>query len=111
MHELGITQEVVAIAVAHAGGRRVKRVTLEVGKLTAVLPDALRFCFDLCTEGTAAEGATLEIIETPGRARCRACGAEVELEQPFGVCNCGTSDLEWLTGDELRVKELEVADV
>jgi hydrogenase nickel incorporation protein HypA/HybF len=109
MHELGIAQEVVAIVSEHAGGARVRRVVLQIGKLSAVLPDAVRFCFDLCAEGTAAEGALLEIIETPGRALCRACGAEVLLDQPFGRCRCGGTDLEWLEGEELRVQEMEVA--
>jgi hydrogenase nickel incorporation protein HypA/HybF len=108
VHELGITQEVVALATEHAGGRKVTRVVLEIGKLSGVLPDAVRFCFDLCTEDTEAAGAVLEIIETPGRGRCRACGGEVPLERPFGRCECGNTDLEWLAGDELRVKEVEI---
>jgi hydrogenase nickel incorporation protein HypA/HybF len=109
MHELGITEEVIAVVCEHARGAKVVRVVLEIGKLSAVLPDAVRFCFDLCSRGTAADGAVLEIIETPGRARCRACGTEVVLERPFGFCDCGGTDLEWLSGEELRVKEMEVA--
>jgi hydrogenase nickel incorporation protein HypA/HybF len=108
MHELGITQEVVAIVASRANGAKVRRVVLEIGKLTAVLPDAVRFCFDLCAEDTPAAGATLDIVETPGRGRCRACGGEVVLERPFGVCSCGSSDLDWVSGEELRVREIEV---
>jgi hydrogenase nickel incorporation protein HypA/HybF len=108
MHELGIAQEIVAIVSEHAGQARVTRVVLEIGKLALVLPDAVRFCFDLCSEGTVVEGASLEIIETPGRARCRECGQFVTLEKPFGRCECGNTDLEWLAGEELRVKEIEV---
>ncbi len=110
MHELGIAQEVVALVAAHARGK-VTRVVLEIGKLSAVLPDAIRFCFDLCTEGTVVAGAELDIIEVPGRARCRQCGGDVVLEQPFGRCECGSTDLEWQSGEELNVKEYEVLDV
>jgi hydrogenase nickel incorporation protein HypA/HybF len=109
MHELGITQEIVAIVCDHARGAKVTRVVVEIGKLSAVLPDAVRFCFDLCAEGTELEGATLEIIETPGKAQCRACGAAVVLDRPFGRCDCGNTDLKWLAGEELRVREVEVA--
>src|SRR5262245_30836942 len=109
MHELGITEEVVALVCQRAGAARVRRVVLEIGQLTAVLPDAVRFCFDLCTGGTTAEGAELEIRATPGRARCRACAAEFALPQPWGQCGCGSVDLEWLAGDELKVREIEVA--
>ena len=76
MHELGITQEIVDIAANHAAGGRVTRVVVEIGRLTAVLPDAVRFCFEACTEGTPIAGAELEIVEVSGRGRCRACGAE-----------------------------------
>lgn len=110
MHELAITQDIVAIALRHAEGANVKRVVVEIGKLTAVLPDAVRFCFDICTAGTAAAGAKLEIIEIGALARCRACRSEVRLEQPFGQCRCGSADLEWLRGEELRVKEMELDD-
>lgn len=108
MHELGITQEIIAIASEHARGAKVTRLVIEIGKLSAVLPDAVRFAFEVCREGTVLEQAELEIIETTGRARCRKCGAEVILEQPFGRCTCGNTDLEWLSGEELRIKEMEV---
>ena len=111
MHEFGIAQEVVAIAEERASGRRVTRVVLEVGKLSGVLPDAVRFCFDVCAEDTVVAGAVLEIIETPGLGRCRTCGADVPLTRPFGQCACGNTDLEWIAGDELRVRELELIDV
>jgi hydrogenase nickel incorporation protein HypA/HybF len=109
MHELGVTEEIVSLVAEHARGARVIAVVLEIGKLTAVLPEAVRFCFELCSAGTVLDGARLEIIETPGRARCRQCGREMELIQPFGRCPCGNSDLEWLAGEELNVKEIEVA--
>jgi hydrogenase nickel incorporation protein HypA/HybF len=108
MHELGITQEILAIVTEQSRGARITRVVLEIGKLTAVFPDAVRFAFELCSEGTPAEGARLDILETPGRARCRACGAEMALDQPFGCCPCGGADLEWLAGNELKIKEMEV---
>jgi hydrogenase nickel incorporation protein HypA/HybF len=109
MHELGITLQIVESVARHANGSAVRRVVLEIGKLTAVLPDAIRFCFDLCAEGTVVEGAVLEILEIPGLARCRACGADVPLERFFGRCLCGNSDLDWIKGEELRILEMELA--
>src|SRR5258706_12451880 len=106
MHELAITEEVVRIVGERAGARKVRRVVLEIGKLSSVLPDAVRFCFDLCAEGPPAEGAALEILEPPGLGRCRECGGEVKLDRPFGRCACGSSDLEWVSGDELKIREM-----
>lgn len=111
MHELGITQNIVAIALEHAQGAKVLRIRLEIGQLTAVLPDAIQFCFDVCCQGTLLEGAQLEVIEIPGLGRCRHCGAEVPLEHPFGICECGSTDLQLIQGEELKIKELETGAV
>ena len=108
MHELGLALEIVDSVQARIAGARVKRVVLEVGALTAVLPDALRFCFDLSTDGTPLQGAALDIVERPGRARCRACDAELPLMRPFGRCACGGTDLDWVGGDELKILEVEI---
>lgn len=108
MHELGITQNIVAIVAERANGAKVQRVSLEIGKLSAIMPDAVRFCFDVCCQGTVLEGATLEIIEIPGLARCRQCGAEVPLKQPFGICSCGSVGLDVICGEELKIKEMEI---
>jgi hydrogenase nickel incorporation protein HypA/HybF len=64
MHELSLTQNVVAIVAEAAGRRRVKRVTLEVGTLAGVLTDSIAFCFDVVARGTVVEGAALDIVST-----------------------------------------------
>jgi hydrogenase nickel incorporation protein HypA/HybF len=66
MHELGITRNLVAIVSDAAQGRRVRKVWLEIGERSALLPDAVRFCFDVVSRGTALEGAALEIVALPG---------------------------------------------
>ncbi|NEO33379.1 MAG: hydrogenase maturation nickel metallochaperone HypA [Symploca sp. SIO3C6] len=108
MHELGITQNIVAIVSEHAQGAKVQRVLLEIGKLSAIMPEAIRFCFDICSQGTVLEGAVLEIIEIPGLACCRQCGAKFSLNQPFGVCSCGSVEIDVISGQELKIKEMEV---
>jgi len=108
MHELGITRSVVAICAENSGGAAVKRVRLEIGKLSAIMPDAVRFCFDICAKGTVVEGAALEIVEIEGRARCRDCAIEFSLDKPFGKCFCGSTDLTQIAGNELNVKQLEI---
>lgn len=111
MHELGITQNIVAIVTEHAKGAKVQRVLLEIGKLSAIMPDAIRFCFDICTQGTILEGAILEILEIPGLAKCRQCGAEIYLDKPFGICSCGSVQLDLITGEELKIKEIEIEEL
>lgn len=109
MHELGITQGIVEIVAERAAGARVNRVTLEIGKLSSIVPDALRFCFDVCTQGTELDGAELSIIEIAGRARCRCCAREFPMNDFLAECECGSFDLELIAGEELKIKEMEVA--
>ncbi len=108
MHELALIEAVVTMVSDRLGDRKVSRVRLEVGQMTAVVPDAIRFGFDVCTRGTNLEGAVLEIVDVPAEARCRACGERLRFSQLVPVCLCGSADLEWLAGQELRVKEVEV---
>ena len=61
MHELAITRNIVAIVGDAAQGRRVTRVTLEIGKLSGVMADAVAFCFDVVAAETPLAGARLDI--------------------------------------------------
>jgi len=108
VHELGITRNIVAIVSEHAGGKQVKRVTIDIGKLSAIMPDSIRFCFDVCSKDTPLEKATLEINEIPGLGRCEECGAEIELKQLFGRCDCGCKRITCIAGEEMKIKEMEV---
>ncbi len=109
MHELGIVQEIVALVEERTEGRSVTALSLEIGALSAVLPDAVRFCFDVATEGTALAGAKLTVIEKAGRAKCRACSADVTMPGPIARCACGAFDLEWLDGTDVKIVGMEVA--
>lgn len=109
MHELGIALELANIVNERAAGARVKRVVVEIGALTAVLPDALDQAFVLVCEGTPLAGAALQIVAEPALGRCRSCTLESKHTSLVGRCSCGAWDFEWLSGSELRVRELEVA--
>lgn len=112
MHELGITRSIVEIAertAASQGAKRVLSVTVEIGALSGVLPDAVEFCFEACTRGTLLEGSALVIAAIPGRGRCRDCGGETDIDAfTFACPACGALGLERLQGDELRLTEVEI---
>ena len=52
---------------------RVSAVWLEIGQLSGVEVEAMKFCFDAVTRDSIAAGASLENIAVPGTGRCRAC--------------------------------------
>jgi hydrogenase nickel incorporation protein HypA/HybF len=107
--DLSIANGIVEIYAARAGTARVTRVQLEIGQLSAMLPDAVRFCFDVCARDTVLDGAALEIVETRGRAVCRDCDGEVALVRLAGRCTCGSAKLCVVAGEELKIRELECA--
>jgi hydrogenase nickel incorporation protein HypA/HybF len=108
VHELAISQSVVDSVVARTGSARVTAVQLDVGRLSGVVPDALRFCFDLVAEGTPLEGAALDIGEPAGRARCRGCGADFAVDDLVLLCPCGSADVEVTAGRDLLVRSVRV---
>jgi hydrogenase nickel incorporation protein HypA/HybF len=108
MHELAITESMVAAVAERVGEARVARVRLQIGQLAGVVPHALRFCFDACTRGTSMEGAALEIDEIPARGRCRRCGTEIAMASFLDECACGSIEVELIAGQELRIKHVEV---
>jgi hydrogenase nickel incorporation protein HypA/HybF len=109
MHELGITQSVVEAVTDRTGSSPVARVRVRVGRLAGVVPDAMRFCFELVTAGTPLEGAALEIDQPEGRGHCRTCGQDVALVEPILLCDCGSADVEVVAGRELAVASVVMA--
>lgn len=113
MHELAISETVVETVSERLPGSLISSVHLEIGALSGVVADSLRFCFDLVTEGTNLEGARLEISQPPTRCRCEACGSEFEpdetAEDTAPACACGSTDVQVLSGAQLRIVSVQVA--
>ena len=66
MHELGITRNIVAIVGEAAKGRRVTPRDARSREALGRDGDAIAFCFEVVAQGTALEGARLEIHEIDG---------------------------------------------
>ncbi|MBE0596491.1 MAG: hydrogenase maturation nickel metallochaperone HypA [Desulfuromonadales bacterium] len=115
MHEMGIVLQIIETARAaippQLQGIQVKALNLRIGKLTAVVPESLRFCFNIARQDTVLAGASLRIEEVPIEAACRDCGERSIIETPPFTCSrCGGGDLAILSGRELIVTSLELAD-
>ena len=115
MHEMGIALQIVEIATASLpadlGEARVTAVNLKIGKLAAVVPESLRFCFDVAIKDTALAGAKLVIEELPVVAKCNDCNVQWTIEEPVFVCQtCQSGSLEILSGRELDIESIEVVE-
>ena len=112
MHEMSLCESVLRVIEEQARENKfshVNTVRLEIGALAGVEIEAMRFGFDVVTKGSVADGASLEIIQLPGKAWCMQCSKNVVVKQRFDACpECGSHQLQLVGGEELRIKELEV---
>jgi hydrogenase nickel incorporation protein HypA/HybF len=117
MHEMALAESVIdlvegRLAESRVRGKdcpRVRTVRLEIGKLSGVDPEAIRFCFDAVARGTLVDGALLDIIEQDGSAWCFDCQRQVSLRARFDPClECGGFRLRPELGTAMRVKEFEI---
>ncbi|MBE9528631.1 MAG: hydrogenase maturation nickel metallochaperone HypA [Proteobacteria bacterium] len=112
MHEISLMRvilETVEQEMAKCNASALNRLTLRIGTLTAVEPDAMRFAFDAAIEKTPMEGATLDIMASALSGRCRDCGTEfplVEFDSPCPICS--GVDIKRLTGTELDIVSIDV---
>jgi hydrogenase nickel incorporation protein HypA/HybF len=113
MHEMSLCEAMRAVIEQQARAHAVEKITrgrVEIGRFAAVETRALHFAFDVVMRGSVAEGAELVTLVLPGRALCRDCMNEVEIEAHFESCTaCGSDKLMPVGGDEMRIKDLEVA--
>jgi hydrogenase nickel incorporation protein HypA/HybF len=112
VHELSLMQEILKVIEEQVRVNEVKKVHevhLRVGKMMAVVPSSLCFCFEILSKGTMLEGAKLEIEEVPVRCKCKGCGGEFIVESfVFSCPDCKSGDLEQLSGNEFMVHSMEV---
>lgn len=114
MHEMGIALQIVEMASSAIPNDMervcVEKVNLKVGKLTAIVPESLRFCFNIVNRDTKLAGANLCIEEVPIIAKCCECNAQSNIIEPPFICQkCGSGSLDIISGRELIVTSIEVA--
>lgn len=113
MHEMSLCEGIRTVIEEYSVKQKfdkVNRVRVEIGRFAGVEKPALSFAFDVVMRGSVAEGAALEMIDLPGRAMCYDCMKEVEIENRLDPCpDCGSGKLMPVAGDEMRIKDLEVA--
>jgi hydrogenase nickel incorporation protein HypA/HybF len=111
MHELSLSDAIRATTVKHAEGRTVQQVTVRIGHLRQVVPEALMFSWKMVTESTELNATELIIEDVPAVVACRQCGEHTTLGVPILACGvCESFDVTLLSGEEFLVVSLELAD-
>jgi hydrogenase nickel incorporation protein HypA/HybF len=112
MHEMSIAQSLIDIIrqemIKH-NATALKNVRLNIGQLTAIVPDSLSFCFDVITSGTEMEGAKLIMDIIPLQGKCNSCGETFQIQDYVFECpHCNSAAIETISGQELSIVEMEV---
>lgn len=119
MHELSMAQAIVDTVIEAAeknNATEVVEVTIEVGMLTMLNPEQLKFLLDVIVEDTLLENAEIIIEDVPVEVECRGCkytgmantdGSDHYLA--IVLCpDCGERNVEILTGRECNVKNIKI---
>jgi hydrogenase nickel incorporation protein HypA/HybF len=112
MHEMGITQGILAAAVEAAereGATKINEIDISVGDLTEIVEDALQFAFEAMRGETMAAQAVLVVTHVAPRSRCMTCTTEFEHDKYDMTCpKCESFMIETLTGRELRIDSIDI---
>ena len=112
MHELSIAEAIIAAVIREKNSRNLDEIAtigVKVGVLSGVLPEALQFSFEMAVEGTPLCEAKLLVDHVPARGRCLTCTRQFEIDPLWFKCpDCGSDQIEILSGWELDIAYLEV---
>jgi hydrogenase nickel incorporation protein HypA/HybF len=122
MHELSVAREIADLvlnAASQKGARSVLRVEIEVGELSFLSIEQLRFWLEACLEETIASDAELLLSTVRPVIRCGSCGYEGGIqvdEDPdlhfllpvFSCPRCESDNVGIVQGRDCIVKRIEV---
>ena len=112
MHEMSYCIRIVQMALDAAKEHelnRIRRLTVEVGEMTGVLPYYLKLYFPEAARGTILEETTLDIIEVSVSSECEDCKKVYHPDRENGYCCpvCGSHRAKLLAGREVSIRNME----
>ncbi len=112
VHELGVTENILSIAVQTAHEHGAKRITdlyLVIGDLSSFVDESIQFYWDMLSAGTLAEGARLHFRRIPAQMLCRNCDHEYTPARGELLCPlCGGSNVKIIGGDEFQLESIDI---
>ena len=122
MHEAAIAQSIVRTVLTEAekqGAIKVESIEIEVGELTFLGIDQMRFWVETSFQGTIADGAKLIFKNMKAKIRCNDCEYEGDLkvkEDPayhinlpsFSCPRCKSTRIEITQGKEAFIRQIKI---
>ncbi len=110
MHELSITENILSIALRHAGdAERITNLHLVIGDLSAIVGESVQFYWDILSKGTIAEGSTLHFERIPTKFQCLNCERDFEPDgRRFDCPRCDSDQVKLVAGKEFQLASIDV---
>lgn len=112
MHEISIMQNTLDLAIAQARqseATKINCLTLNIGELSGVIPEALEFAFEVLIQDTIAQTARLEIKTIPVTCYCSQCDRNFQPDSYIYECpECRQISSNIVKGRELELVSLMV---
>jgi hydrogenase nickel incorporation protein HypA/HybF len=114
MHELTVAINIVENIEEEAKKNKlssINELTIEIGKLSGVVLEALEFAMQEAVKSSVLENARIVYQQKNALAKCNACGNEFEVDDFFSVCTkCNNPYSDIITGKELRIISIKASD-
>ena len=112
MHELSLAMTILDVAaeeVIKNNAGIVREIQLEVGTLSGVDAEALKFALLFAAKSTVLEGASVIIIPAEGLGRCFRCDHSFNMTEIWTLCPvCHMPAGKIIQGEELKFLSLTV---
>lgn len=115
MHEMGIAHQIIQIAIdaipADMASCKINAVNVEIGTLSAIVPDSLSFCFELGIKDTPCAGAELSIKIIPAVMKCNDCNTEWNINEIAFECqSCRSTNLQTIKNCDIDIISIDIDD-
>jgi len=119
MHELSMADAIVKTVIEAAeknDALEILEVTIEVGQMTMLNPEQLKFMLEVLSEDTLLNGAEFNMELIPIEIECLSCGFKGEADSeeldhyvPVINCpNCEEKNMNIIAGRECNVKNIKI---
>ncbi len=113
MHELGVTENILHIALRHAEDAQASRITdvyLVIGDLSSIVDESVQFYWDFVSEGTIAEKAKLHFRRIAAQMSCLDCQTTYVPNNDLACPACGSTKIKVTAGEEFYLEAIDVEE-
>jgi hydrogenase nickel incorporation protein HypA/HybF len=111
MHEFSLVNNICNIldeVILKEKIKKINRVNIKVGKLLQVVPENMKYLFEVVSKGKPYKSAQLNIELTPVKGECGDCKFIFDINDYKFICpKCNGSNINIINGKELILSSID----